>query len=69
MLTEQRLLDIVRERHLVRRSEIIKSFKDPDAMKVAISLESKGLIQIISPMGETFFIITEKGLGESNLKS
>lgn len=63
MLTdaEQRVLDAVRKRHIIRKSEL-DSLSVEDALASAKGLVDKGLLQTISPIGESCFAITQKGM-------
>lgn len=68
MLTEleQKILEIVSQRLLVRRSELAALSSKEDgpngALAAAKSLADKGLLQAVTPLGETSFTITQKGM-------
>ncbi len=58
---EKRILEIFAKRHVVRKSEI-KSMFGGDGGVVLTSLLEKGLIVKVSPIGETAYAITQKGI-------
>ncbi len=62
MLTEaeQKVLEAVRRRHIIRKSEL-DSLSVEDALASAKGLVNKGLLQTVSPIGESCFAITQKG--------
>ncbi len=64
MLTEaeQEVLQMISKRHLVRKSEIISFFDGTDAVAAARGLVEKGLLQVVIPIGEKCFAITQKGM-------
>lgn len=64
MLTEaeQKVLQTISKRHLVRRSELASFFDGMDAIAAAKGLVDRGLLQVVSPIGESCFAITQKGL-------
>ncbi len=61
MLTEaeQKLLSLIAEKQLVRKSDILNG----NSSNIAIlrNLIDKGLVQSITPMGENCFALTKKG--------
>ncbi len=63
MLTEieQRVLEAVRGRHIMRRSEL-SWIGNGDVVAAAKSLVEKGLLQTVAPIGESCFAITQKGM-------
>lgn len=62
MLTdaEQKLLQAIRRRHIIRKNEL--AIMEGDASAAARSLVDKGLLQVVSPLGESCYAITQKGL-------
>ncbi len=67
MLSNQEIsiLQIVSQKLLVKKTELLNTVKGPDDTTVIASIErlkSGGLIDILSPMGETSFAITQKGM-------
>jgi Mn-dependent DtxR family transcriptional regulator len=66
MLTpeERKLLELINEKKLVRRSELQKLIEKADGTSVSMvnNLLEKGLISNVSPLGETSFIVTNVGL-------
>lgn len=63
MLTEaeQKVLEAVRRRHIIRRSELDSISIETDAVAAAKGLVDKGLLQTVSPIGENCYAITQKG--------
>ena len=62
---EMSILQIVSQKLLVKKTELLNTVKGPDDTTVIASIErlkSSGLIDILSPMGETSFAITQKGM-------
>lgn len=61
MLTEseQKVLEAVSKRHIIRKSDL--SAMDGDSMAAARGLVDKGLLQVVTPIGESCFAITQKG--------
>ncbi len=61
MLTEaeQKVLDATRKRHIIRKGEL--SAMDGDAVAAAKGLVDKGLLQVVTPIGESCYAITQKG--------
>ncbi len=62
MLTEaeQKVLEAVRRRHIIRKSEL-DSMSVEDALASAKGLVDKGLLQVVAPIGENCYAITQKG--------
>lgn len=58
---ERKVLEIFAKRHVVRKSEL-KSIFGRDGGAVISSLMEKGLIVKVSPIGETAYAITQKGI-------
>jgi len=65
MLTseERKLLEIINEKKLVRRSELQKLLEKADGISFCLvnNLIEKGLVSSLSPLGESSFIMTERG--------
>lgn len=61
MLTdaETKVLEAVRKRHIVRKSELERIVED--ALASAKGLVDKGLLQVVAPIGESCYAITQKG--------
>ncbi|TRZ54281.1 hypothetical protein D4Q76_02605 [archaeon] len=61
MLTEaeQKVLEAVRKRHIIRKSELGRIVED--ALASAKGLVNKGLLQVVAPIGENCYAITQKG--------
>lgn len=61
MLTEadQKLLEVIAERHIVRKSELKMLSNNGSSFNVLLD---NGLIKTVSPLGETVFVITQKGI-------
>ena len=61
--TEKIVLDIINERSLITKTELLEAIKKPNgvALIAAKNLVNKGLVQILYPMGEASFAITQKG--------
>ncbi len=57
--TEQKVLEMLEKKHIVRRSELSGN---GISFAAAVSLADKGFAQVISPLGETSFTITQKGI-------
>ncbi len=66
MLTnaERKLLGIINEKKLVRRSELKKFIEKFDGISFSVvnSLIERGLVSNLSPLGESSFIMTERGI-------
>lgn len=59
------ILQIISRKLLVKKSELssIPGFRENGSLDSAIqSLKGNGLIDILTPMGETSFAITQKGI-------
>lgn len=63
MLTEleQRVLEAICSRHIMRRSELDFLLEEGDVVAAAKGLVEKGLLQVVTPIGESCFAITQKG--------
>ena len=63
MLTEaeQKVLETVRRKHIIRKSELDSIFMEGDAVAAAKGLVDKGLLQVVAPIGENCYAITQKG--------
>jgi len=70
-LEERKLLELINEKKLVRRSELQKLIEKIDGISISMvnTLLEKGLISNVSPLGETSFIITNEGIGVLKKKS
>lgn len=67
MLTngEMSLLQIISKKSLVKKSELLKIIQGADSSAIEKSIEflkDNSLIDIVAPMGETSFAITQKGM-------
>lgn len=63
MLTEaeQKVLETVRRKHIIRKSELDLIPIEADALAAAKVLVDKGLLQAVAPIGESCYAITQKG--------
>ncbi len=62
MLTEkeERILALIAKKSLIRKTELLK-FEDGSALVVVRNLIDKGLVQPVTPIGETCFAVTKRG--------
>lgn len=63
MLTEleQKVLEAICSRHIMRRGELDFLLEEGDVVAAAKGLVEKGLLQAVTPIGESCFAITQKG--------
>ncbi|MFQ6056829.1 MAG: hypothetical protein ACE5J3_12705 [Methanosarcinales archaeon] len=67
---EEKILEIISKRKLIRKSELLEALKRDVFIPfyVVNDLVKKGLITTVSPLGEDSFVITDKGLEIINQK-